>query len=179
LISNTYYSKASSVQFKTYKAESFSEISFANEKIKINESYKNYYLNNEEQKLSRIVINKSDIIINANDLISLKEDNYFSKSVREIDRFFNLQEEKYLITNYKKTKTIEGDKKLSEIEFDIKGLKREENKYNFVISIPGLELNEDLLDDNYKNYIEIEEIEVEFSGKSIIEKIREYLNNIK
>ncbi|MDA3803032.1 MAG: hypothetical protein PF488_04060, partial [Patescibacteria group bacterium] len=62
---------------------------------------------------------------------------------------------------------------------DIKGLKREENKYNFVISIPGLELNEDLLDDNYKNYIEIEEIEVEFSGKSIIEKIREYLNNIK
>ncbi len=60
------------------------------------------------------------------------------------------------------------------VEFDLRGAYREDGKYTFLISAPGLNPN-DALDD----YLEIEEIKVELKGKTLIEKIREVIRQEK
>ena len=60
----------------------------------------------------------------------------------------------------------ENDKTIASAEFDLIGVYREKGKYNFMISVPGLK-EDDAVDD----YLEIIEIKIEFSGRTLWQKI--------
>ena len=58
----------------------------------------------------------------------------------------------------------------STVDFDLHNASREKNKYGFVISIPGL-----FVEDNSGNALEVKEIKMELSGVSLFDKIKKFL----
>jgi len=115
-------------------------------------------------------------MLSVNGYISLNKETFFSPEINSLDRFFNSNDSSYLIADYDYIKRLENNSREAKVEFDIKGVKRNNGKYNFVFSIPGLELNEEMIkNNNYEEYLEIDEIQIKFSGKSIFQKIKELL----
>lgn len=58
------------------------------------------------------------------------------------------------------------NQELATVDFNLKGAFRTKGKYIFTISVPSLETN-----DNYSNYLEISEVKLEFSGRTLSQKI--------
>ncbi len=176
LINNNYYTKSQVLNAKTYQADSFSTIKFDNNDLALDKSYTNFYIESKNNYLKNIELNKSDIILSVNGYISLDKNTFFSPQINSLDRFIDVNDKSYLIADYDYVNILENEYKEAKIQFDLKGVKRNMGKYNLVFSIPGLELTEEMIEDNhYNKYLEIEAMEIKFTGKSVIQKIKEIL----
>ena len=76
----------------------------------------------------------------------------------------------YVITAYSPAQTT-GEWKTKTVSFDLTKAFRYENNYNFIISVPGL-----IADDQAEDYVEIKNIKVELSGKTLTDKLNSVLS---
>lgn len=168
-----FFSDVNTVSFKTFETESLGEIYFAQESATLDKTYENVFLQTTrpDSSLKEIKLEKSGVILELNGLISLKNDKFFNPNPLRLDRFFSLEDRaSYLISSYASPRK-DGDFKTATIEFDLHDAYLVDNKYSFVISIPGLILDNN--EENDDNYLGIKKIEIEVETKNLWQKIKE------
>ena len=72
----------------------------------------------------------------------------------------------YILANYNNPKDLGNNLKQASVILNTQEAYREQGKYSFMISVPGLSLA------NSGNLL-IKEVKIEFSGRSLIDKIKE------
>lgn len=162
------YTDANYIQVKALTPSSKQSIIFANKEYKINKIYKQYLFSSREEGLQQIKLDKSDIIIENNGVFSFTKNSLFNPVLKSVDNNFSLNPNiKYIIAKYKSPQKSINNEILATTELDLKPAYREDGKYSFIISVPGLRT-----DDNINDYIEVESIRLEFKGRTLGEKIK-------
>ena len=146
-----------------------STLNFAGKDFILDEPYKQFDLIvDNPQSAKEIKLNKDDVILENNGVFSFSKSSLFNPDPHKIDRFFKIDDNiKYIIADYEAPLDyVENGFKTKTISFNTKTAYRENSKYNFMISIPGLNSSASSSD-----YLEIKEIRLDFSGRTLWQKL--------
>jgi len=159
------YTDASYLQARTTEAASLGKIFFGGRVLSLERTYEQFMLSgikdNKEIKLAQ-----SDVILENNGVFSLFPGGLVNPNYKKIDRNFALEDNlEYIIANYNEPQES-GRLKVAQAKFNLKDAFYDNNKYNFVISIPGLSGST-----TSANYLEIKEIRIALKGKTLWQKI--------
>lgn len=165
-----FYTDSEYLQVKLLNPASRQTIKFADQEFALTDTYLQTDLNVLSRKaIKRVLLEKDDIILENNGVFSLTADSLFNPAFIKVDRFFSVHSAPpYIIAKYQKPHEAEGFKTAT-AEFDMKGAYREKGRYNFMISIPGLKA-----EDNINDSLEIYEIKLEFSGRTLWQKLSDF-----
>ncbi|MFA7702850.1 MAG: hypothetical protein WCX80_05350, partial [Patescibacteria group bacterium] len=144
-------------------------ISLNNNYFEIPETYQQYkFLFDKPQARNSIIVYRPETIIETSGVFSFGEDALINPDVYKIDQNSNLDKIKYIIADYNSPINL-GIWRRADIYLDISDVYREKGQTNFIISIPGL------LAENNLVGAEIKSLQIELTGKSLIQKIKEYV----
>jgi len=154
---------------QTTNPESVQNIAIGSTTLEVKETFKQFS-GLRKGSSTKMILEKGDIIIAGDGLFSFSEESLFDPKLKKVDRNFNPDQFNYIMSSY------EGNKDSSEwrhakIEFDLNEAYRENSKYGFMISAPGLRA-----DDNIEDSIEIKNLKIHLEGKTLFEKIKDILN---
>ena len=160
------YTDANYLFLKALGPASVQGFSFGNEEFSLKEPYlkKEFNLSNPEA-INKITLEKDDIILENSGVFSFSKNTFFNPQLKRVDNYFEPSEDiKYIVANYQSPEQT-GDGLLTQsAKLNMTGVYREKGRYNFAISIPNLETNEE-------TYIEIKKIDINFSGRTIWQKL--------
>ncbi|MFZ4631991.1 MAG: hypothetical protein ACOYL8_02135 [Patescibacteria group bacterium] len=161
------YTDASNLQVKALNPASLQGINFGGKDFVLDETYKQFNFELKDDSKSKLIkIAKDDIVLENNGVFSFSEASLFNPSLQKADRYFSVKTlANYVVANYKKPSEADGFK-TANFELNLKGAYRENGKYSFMISVPGLKS-----DDNIKDNLEIYKIKIELEGRTIWQKI--------
>ena len=155
------------VHVQTSNPASIQEIKFASSTLNLEETFKQF---SKELVASttELIFEKGDIILAGNGVFSFDLESLLNPALRKIDLSFDLEDSgiNYILAKYKKPEKL-GDYYTREVKFDLSAAYREDSKYSFLISIPGLRA-----DDEVGDYIEIDEIKIDLYGTDLVNKIK-------
>lgn len=154
---------------KATKSASKQTLDFGGEKQEISEIYRQYEVFNASEGEKKIILEKNELLLENTGCFSFFP-GIINPEPGRIYRGFNPDNFSYALFSYQ-TPRQEGDTSVAEAEFDISSAYGEDGKYSFIISIPGLKA-----EDGINDSLIIEKIELELYGKSLKQKIREFLN---
>ena len=162
------FTDASYIGVATVNPASLDEISFGGKKFNLDKTYKQFsFLGNSG--VNKIILKKDNLVLENSGVFALTADSLINPGVKKVDRYFSLTEPiKYIIAAYERPLEDNGLKTAS-ANLDLKGAVNENNKYTFLISIPGLDGAAGAAD-----YLEIKKIKIKLTGKTIFEKIGEF-----
>jgi hypothetical protein len=161
------YTDSNYLQVKAFTPASVQDINFGEKTFSLAEPYKqfNFQVDNSSP-VKEIKLTKDDVILETNGVFSFNKNMIFNPLLTKVDQFFKLGAGiKYILADYQ-APIIENGETSASAELNLIGVYRENGKYNFMISIPGLKN-----DDNVSDYLEISEIKMEFSGRTIWQKL--------
>ncbi len=163
----TIYTDANYLQAKALSPASLQAIKFAGQNFNLDEAYKQFYFKTSSATAYKeIKLEKDDIVLENSGVFAWSPSSLFNPTLPKVDRFFSVKNRfNYIIADYKKPGEEEGVKTAT-AEFNLKGAYRENGKYSFIISVPGLK-TEDGTDDN----LEIYKIKIELEGRTLWQKI--------
>ena len=158
------------IRIQTINPGSVQKILVNNIELDINETYKQFSLKTGTST-SIINLSRDGMILAGDGFFALENDQLFYPEFRKVDNNldFNNTDIEYIIADYNKPVEV-GDWKIAEVDFDLSNALREKGQYKFLISIPGLKSDDDIDD-----YIVLDEIRVELEGKSLWEKMKEFI----
>ncbi len=162
-------SNAPKLRVKTINPGSLQSVRAGAEVLDIDETYKQFEIKGLNMTHYSVDLEKDGLIIEGNGIFSLNDELFFNPVVKKIDKDFDIKVEDvdYVLAKYLSPKSEdENGWTVASVEFDIKNAYREGNKYNFLISVPGLEDGE---------FVEVGEIKVELDGRSLVEKLKGFL----
>jgi len=129
-----------------------------------------------KSELASIKFEKGDVILSGNGVFSFNQDSFIKPVVKKLDNSIDVNANgiNYVIAKYQMPKE-EGTWQIAEAEFDLTNTYQEgpayqlgsTNKMNFLISIPGLNAEDDV-DDK----IIFGKTTVKLSGRSLLDKIK-------
>lgn len=162
------YTDSNYLQLKALGPASLQDFIFNKQSFSLSQPYeKQEFLLQQEnnEAVNEINLVRDDVIIESGGIFSFTKDTFFNPLVKKVDSYYQLKpSNKYIMADYKAPQIYHGDMLVNEVEFNLQGVYREDSKYNFAISVPGIEKNE-------ANYVEIEKIEIEFSGRTLWQKL--------
>ena len=124
-----------------------------------------FSLNSTSSSIRKIELTRDDVIIENGSVFGFSPDTFFNPLIKKIDGYYETNRTiNYIMADYTSPQIVSGDLLVNEVEFDLMGVYRQDSKYNFVISVPGIEKN-------FNNYLEIEKIEIGFSGRTLWQKL--------
>ncbi|MDA3840134.1 MAG: hypothetical protein PF572_03515 [Patescibacteria group bacterium] len=152
---------------QTSNPSSVQEIQFATSTFILGETFRQFS-QELEASTTELIFEKGDIILAGNGVFSFNFDSLLNPNIKKIDSSFDLRntEINYILADYEKPEKS-GDYFTKEIKIDLAGAYRENSKYSFLISIPGLRV-----DDKINDSIEIDEIKVDLRGTDLLGKIK-------
>jgi len=145
------------------------KIALNDDYLAIPETYKQYsksFVNPRE--INNIIVSRPETVIETSGVLAFSPESLFNPDIKKIESNTDLSGLKYIIANYNSPVSL-GIWKKAEVEMDISDVYRENGQTNFIISIPGL------LAENNIVGAEIKSLQIELSGKSLIQKIKEYV----
>jgi hypothetical protein len=160
------YTDANYLFLKALGPASVQSFTFGKQDFSLQEPYlkKEYNLLNPEE-INKIILEKDDVILENSGVFSFSEDIFFNPQLKRVDSYFQpTSDVKYIIADYQSPEQIGDGRLVQSAEFNMTGVYREKGRYNFVISIPNLETDEN-------TYLEIEKIDIKFSGRTIWQKL--------
>lgn len=161
------FTDASYINVTTVNPASLGEINFGGKKFNLDKTYKQFSFRGDSG-VSKIILKKDDLVLENSGVFALAAANLINPGVKKVDRYFSLSDSiQYIIAAYERPLEDKGLKTARAI-LDLKNAAREKNKYTFLISIPGLDGVAGAAD-----YLEIKEIEIKLTGKTMFEKVRE------
>lgn len=167
----TLFTDIADLQAQTLSPASLQTISFGGQDFTLDKTYEPFDFSTGagiNAGINEIKLQKDDVILAGNGVFSFSRSNLFNPDFKKMDRYFTPGDEiKYIIANYARPLS-DGDLKTARTELDLSGAYRENGKYTFLISVPGLKIS-----DGSDDYLEIKEIKVELKGKTLFEKIKE------
>ncbi|MFH1412734.1 MAG: hypothetical protein ABIG10_01765 [bacterium] len=160
------YSDSQDISLQTINPASLQTATVNGQPLTVPNTYEQFTL------ISRAPVNmirlaKGDVIISGKGVFSFNRENLINPNYKSIDNNFRLTNNiQYVLADYESPKHDEY--KVSELEVDLSNAYMEEDKYSFLISIPGLKSEDELADS-----IIIKQIKVELTGKSLWQKLKE------
>jgi len=161
----TLFTNANHLRVQTSNPASLGKIIFGNKIFNLAKTYRPFHWFSPE-KLPIIKIKKDDIILANNGVLAFSKSSLFNPDLKKVDRYFSPGDDtKYIIANYQAPLENKG-LKIAKAKFNLSDAYRFAGRYTFVISIPGLAGRK-----GSKNYLEIKEIILNLSGKTLWQKI--------
>lgn len=150
------------VSFNTTNPSSLQVIQVGSEEIRLSETYRQYG-SGQLSGVNEIKLQKDDLIIAGDGVFSFSEESLINPSLKKVNKNFDINNTlvNYIIARYSFPEQ-ENDWKTAVVNFDLSHSYRENQRYNFIISVPGLKT-----DDKINDWVEIEEIKVELAGVNI------------
>jgi len=163
----TLYTDSPYLQVKALSPASLQAIRFAGEEFSLSEPYKQQLFKSRQASGRNLVaLEKGDIILENSGVFAFSSENLFNPSWPKVDHFFSVNNPyQYIIADYEPPLEDEGWK-TAKAEFDISTAYRQDGKYSFMISIPGLSA-----DDSRADNLEIAQIKVKFKGRNLWQMI--------
>lgn len=161
---------ANKINAQTINPGNLQTIEINGAKLDINEAYKQFSLNTEEG-IKDIKLKKDDIILSGDGVFAFNKSELLNPALKQVNENYNpnSKEINYIIANYEPPIVNNGEK-IAIAEFDLTGAYNENNKYNFLISVPGLKV-----EDETSNNLIINEITIELQGKSLIQYLKKFI----
>lgn len=152
---------------QTINPGSLQEIRVGNNVLSLTETYRQFATDNQADLIG-IGIKKSDVIISGDGLFSFSKNQYFNPDWQKFSKRLNLDARgiNYVLAKYDPPQ-YSGEWQSASGVFDLKKAYREFSKYNFMISIPDLSAEDQLMDS-----LVIGEIRVDLSGTSLWQKLK-------
>jgi len=160
------------IQVKTFNPASLGKVYFAGQPFNLTRTYELF----DSQVLGaggrkEIKLTQDDVILEGNGVFSLSADSLFNPGVRKIDRHFSPDNQvKYIIADYA-FPLREEEVKQATAKFNLQEVHRENGKYTFLISVPGLKLIPGQDKSQVSDYLEIKEIKLKLRGTTLWQKI--------
>ncbi len=155
------YTNANVLNVKTINPKSKQKIKFADSVIDLSETYRQFSgKSRATSTLKEINLERDGVILGANGLFTFATSSFINPKFTKVDADFydKISQIDYILAKYKSPKQ-EGGRKTAYLDFDISKAYRENNKYNFIISIPGLRV-----EDNKNGSFKIDKIKIILSG---------------
>ncbi len=163
------YTDSRTIGGQTVNPSKLQTIKISDSELNIEETYKLFTVNNFRD-ISAIILQKDDVIISGDGVFSLTNNQLFNPEIKKVGSVdLNYEGINYVLAKYSSPTKVD-DWQVAGAEFDLNNAYREDGKYNFIISIPGFRA-----DDEINDKLEIDEIKVELSGKTLLQKIEEML----
>ncbi|MBN2885021.1 hypothetical protein JXE04_03795 [Patescibacteria group bacterium] len=163
---------SSYLQVKTLSPAALQKLKFDEKFLNIEEIYKQYEIKGIETDNHEIDLAKGGLILENNGVFSLNKESMFNPDYPRLDRSFGTSAQfDYILADYESAKNESDNYLSSRLDFSTSSFYREKGRYNFIISVPGLKLNQ-----ADASYLEIKEIKMRFYGNSLWFKIRNWLN---
>ncbi|MDO8668028.1 MAG: hypothetical protein Q7K35_02930 [bacterium] len=159
------YTNSHMINAQTINPASLGKIKVGENILDLNETYKQLSSKVANQP-AKIELAKDDIIISGDGVFSFAEAGLLDPRFKSIDKNLDINQEKinYILTNYKEPLKTE-EWQIATAEFDLTKAYREDGKYQFLISIPGLKAEA-----SSSGAIIIKEIKIDLSGTSLKQK---------
>ncbi|PLX20884.1 hypothetical protein C0584_03815 [Candidatus Parcubacteria bacterium] len=159
------------VHFQTTNPGSLQNIKLSSSTVNLDETFRQFSQETNGSS-TEIIFEKGDIIIAGNGVFSFSGEEFLNPRIKKVDSNYDIDDSSidYILARYQ-TPEETNNLKTQHLEFDISGAYREDSKYSFLISIPGLKA-----DDEIDDSITIDEIEFDLYGVSLFEKILSIFN---
>lgn len=160
------YTDSSYLQVKTFNPASLGKIIFGDRTFAVDQTYKQFnFLSSGEIRLE-----KDDLILETNGVLAFNQEALFNPSVKGIDRFFVPNPDlKYILASYKPPFSS-GEWKEATAELTLIDAHREDGRYTLLLSVPGLGA------ETPGSFLEIGQISVELTGRTLWQKIRSWIS---
>ena len=160
------YTDSGQISAQTTNPAKLQKIKAGSKELDLAKTYQQFFLITDSG-LKLVELAKDDLLLAGDSLFSFSQESFFNPTIKKINYLADLTEEKinYLITKYQ-TPLLQDDFKIATAEFDLTKAYRENNKYSFLISIPGLKST-----DQQNEAVILKQIKIELQGKSLLEKI--------
>lgn len=122
--------------------------------------------------LKEINLEKDDVILAGDGIFAFDRGSFFNPLIKKVNNSMEADKDgvDYILADYRSPEARHGAK-VAIIDFDLSNAYRENGRYGFLISIPGLRV-EDGLEDG----LIIKDIEISLEGNSIIEFLKKKLD---
>ncbi|MCK4554646.1 hypothetical protein KAU19_06855 [Candidatus Parcubacteria bacterium] len=148
--------------------------------INIDQTYKQFSAT-VSSSTTKLTLEKDDMILSGSGVFSFSRDSLINPNFKKVDSYldidnnginyvlakYDLPMEENATPNLPKGNSGGQGWKIAFAEFDLTKAYREDNKYSFLISIPGLRADDDMDD-----WIEIDEISIDLEGVGFLNKIK-------
>jgi len=166
------WSNKNNFKIKSFSAQCLSDVKINNETFSVDEIYKQFDFSIEDIKkeaLNEISSDSCGLLIETNGLFAFSKDSFFNPIINKLNEESDWNNIDTIIANYEPPKK-ENDYYISEIEMELNSAVRDKDGYRFLISAPFLK------NSNNNEYIELKEINMEFEGSNLINKISSIIN---
>jgi len=160
------------VNIQTLNPAKFSQVRVGQNKVDINETYRQYSVITSE-RITSVVLPQDDMIISGDGVFSIAGDGYINPSFMKVgpDFYPGQRGIEYVIADYQSPQSSQDDWQIATADFDLgSSVYREFYKYGFMISLPGVKAEE-----QPQRKLILNEIVIEFSGSSLWSKIKNSL----
>ncbi len=160
------FTDSDEISAQTVNPGSLQKIKIGDNELDINQTYKQFNVATG-QGVKEIKLEKDDVILAGGGVFSFSEKALINPAFKKADGKLDINSVNYILAKYEMPAERDGWK-IAQAEFDLSGAYREQGRYNFLISIPGLRA-----DDEINDSVEIAEIKIELEGKSLWEKVKQ------
>ncbi|MEA1962696.1 MAG: hypothetical protein U9M94_00480 [Patescibacteria group bacterium] len=165
------YTDSNSIQATTIFPESLQIAKINENNLFLNKTYKQFEISIDNQGTSsEILLKKDGLILSGDGVFAFNSFALINPKIKKAD--YNLDVDKsgidYIIAKYKSPQKA-GEWSVVEVEIDLAQAYRENNRNSFIISAPKLKQ-----EDKKELYFDL--IEIELSGRSLLDKINNFWN---
>lgn len=161
------------LQVKSLSPLSLQKINFSNSSLTLDQIYHQYEIVSDQTGWQEIKLAQGGLILENSGVFASNPNSLLNPTYARLDRFVSRNEQiEFVLADYNQVEVLEDGWQRAKIDFSSPGFYRENNKYNLILSVPGLRL-----DNATGGLVEIKEINIKFSGSSLRDKIKDYLVN--
>ncbi len=163
----TLFTDAPYLGVSTINPASLGEISFGGQRFSLDKTYKQFFFPAGNGS-NKIVLGKDDLVLENSGVFAFSAASLIDPGAEKVDRYFSASDNiRYIMAAYERPLENNGVK-TARAALNLKGAVNEKNKYTFLISVPGLDGSA-----GAENYLDIQEIRIKLTGKTVFEKIKE------
>lgn len=173
----TLYTDADYLQAKAFTPASLQAINFNGQNFNLDQPYQQFEFtasthavtelaSDAAAPIKAIKLVKDDVILENDGVFSWSLDSLFDPAFKKVDSHLNLNGIKYIVAVYQ-TPLEQNSWSSATAAFSLADSYRENGKYGFLISVPGLKAATGVSD-----YLEIKSIKVELSGRTGWQKLK-------
>jgi len=166
----TLFSSADHIQLQTINPASLGDIELSGRVIFLDKTDQQFVFSTASGP-QEIRLKKDDIVLENNGVFALARASLFNPDFKKVDRYFSALDEniKYIIAAYR-LPLLDDGLKTATAKFSLRDAYRENGKYTFLISVPGLNGQASTTET-----LAIEEISLDLRGKTWWQKIKSVL----
>lgn len=162
------FSNKNNFRIKSLESLCLADVNINDSKFSVDRIFQQFNFNVDGRGINNIQSDSCGMLIENNGLFSFSTESFFNPLISSLASDVSVDEYNFVIAKYQPPTEL-NNYYISELKIDLRGAQRKKGEYRFIISAPFLK-NEDNL-----QYLEIKDIEIVLSGKSLFDKIKEYL----